>query len=65
MGKQSLENLGLDYIDLFLIHFPFSYAYKNDTEQWPRNPDRSRALRCVSHFNILVTIFIQSFYFLF
>lgn len=43
--RQSLNNLQLDYIDLYLIHFPFGYAYKNDHEQWPRNPDGSRALR--------------------
>lgn len=41
----SLNNLGLGYIDLYLIHFPFGYVYKNDHEQWPRNPDGSRALR--------------------
>lgn len=48
--RQSVENLGLDYIDLYLIHFPFGYMYKNDSEQWPRNPDGSRALRYITHF---------------
>lgn len=43
--RMSLRNLNLEYIDLFLIHFPFGYVYKNDHEQWPRNPDGSRALR--------------------
>lgn len=43
--RKSLDNLQLDYIDLYLIHFPFGYAYKNDHEQWPRNADGSRALR--------------------
>lgn len=43
--RQSLDNLQLDYIDLYLIHFPFGYVHKNDREQWPRNPDGSRALR--------------------
>lgn len=46
--RQSLDNLQLDYIDLYLIHFPFGYAYKNDHEQWPRNPDGTRALRLIS-----------------
>lgn len=43
--RQSLNNLQLDYIDLYLIHFPFGYVHKNDHEQWPRNADGSRALR--------------------
>lgn len=47
--QMSLNNLGLDYIDLFLIHFPFGYAYKNDHEQWPRNSDGSRALNNVDY----------------
>lgn len=47
--RLSLNNLNLEYIDLFLIHFPFGYAYKNDTEQWPRNPDGSRALSNVDY----------------
>lgn len=47
--RQSLNNLDLDYIDLFLIHFPFGYAYQNDTEQWPRNRDGSRALSNVDY----------------
>lgn len=42
--QMSLDNLQLDYIDLFLIHFPFGYEYRNDHEQWPRNRDGSRAL---------------------
>lgn len=47
--RQSLSNLNLDYIDLFLIHFPFGYAHQNDTEQWPRNSDGSRALSNVDY----------------
>lgn len=46
--RQSLDNLQLDYIDLYLIHFPFGYEYTNDHEQWPRNPDGSRALRYIN-----------------
>lgn len=47
--RESLDNLNLEYIDLFLIHFPFGYAHKNDHEQWPRNPDGSRALNNVDY----------------
>lgn len=43
--NMSLNNLQVDYIDLYLIHFPFGYEYKNDHEQWPKNRDGSRALR--------------------
>ncbi|XP_014232554.1 1,5-anhydro-D-fructose reductase-like [Trichogramma pretiosum] len=35
--KQSLQNLGLDYIDLYLIHWPF--AFKSGTELTPRNAE--------------------------
>lgn len=33
---KSLENLGLDYIDLFMMHFPISLYYKCDEELWPK-----------------------------
>lgn len=31
----SLNNLGLDYIDLFLIHWPFAFPYFSDSEFLP------------------------------
>ncbi|PGH08837.1 hypothetical protein AJ79_05841 [Helicocarpus griseus UAMH5409] len=31
----SLEELGLDYLDLFLIHWPVSFEYRSDTELFP------------------------------
>lgn len=34
---------------MFLIHFPFGYAHKNDHDQWPRNSDGSRALNNVDY----------------
>lgn len=35
--RNSLENLGLDYIDLFIMHFPVSLYYENDEEIWPKD----------------------------
>ncbi|OAX77714.1 hypothetical protein ACJ72_07985, partial [Emergomyces africanus] len=31
----SLNELGLDYIDLFLIHWPVAFEYRSDTELFP------------------------------
>ncbi|XP_020295785.1 1,5-anhydro-D-fructose reductase-like, partial [Pseudomyrmex gracilis] len=33
--KQSLTNLGLDYIDLYLVHWPF--AFKEGDNMWPQD----------------------------
>lgn len=35
--KMSLENLGLDYLDLYLIHWPM--AYKEETDTFPKDAD--------------------------
>lgn len=35
--RTSLQNLGLDYLDLYLIHWPF--AYKEEGETFPFGPD--------------------------
>lgn len=36
--RKSLANLGLDYIDLFLIHSPIGLAYHGDTVLFPIDP---------------------------
>lgn len=36
---QSLEKLGVSYIDLLLMHFPVGYVYKNDDTIWPENDE--------------------------
>ncbi|KAG9217600.1 hypothetical protein CCMSSC00406_0010117 [Pleurotus cornucopiae] len=36
--QESLDNLGLDYVDLYLIHFPFALAYEKGVN-FPTNPD--------------------------
>ncbi|KAJ7780191.1 NADP-dependent oxidoreductase domain-containing protein [Mycena maculata] len=33
---ESLRNLGLDYVDLYLMHFPQTVAYPSETKQQPR-----------------------------
>lgn len=33
--RLSLNNLNLDYIDLYLIHWPFSFPYISDKDSWP------------------------------
>lgn len=37
--RQSLENLGLDYIDLYIMHFPVGFVFHSDSVPWPKNPD--------------------------
>lgn len=34
--RESLANSGLDYIDLYLIHFPVAFKYHGDEEFWPK-----------------------------
>nr|AAS46751.1 reductase AKOR2 [Pleurotus djamor] len=38
--QKSLENLGTEYIDLYLVHFPQRVFY-DETTDFPRNPDGS------------------------
>ncbi|TFK36516.1 reductase AKOR2 [Crucibulum laeve] len=38
---ESLKALGLDYVDLYLIHWPQTMAYDGDKEFLPRNEDGS------------------------
>jgi len=37
--RKSLENSGLDYIDLYLMHFPVGFTYYSDENSWPKNAD--------------------------
>ncbi|KAG4076314.1 hypothetical protein HA402_005757 [Bradysia odoriphaga] len=41
--KYSCEELGLDYIDLYLMQSPMGYAYRGETDQdlWPENAEGS------------------------
>jgi diketogulonate reductase-like aldo/keto reductase len=40
--RRSLANLGLDYIDLYLVHAPIAYTHDEATGLWPANEDGSR-----------------------
>lgn len=37
--KMSLKSLGLDYVDLYLVHLPMGTKYTSDTEMVLRTPD--------------------------
>lgn len=37
--RESLANSGLDYIDLYLIHFPVAFTYNGDDQHWPKIAD--------------------------
>lgn len=37
--RLSLNNLGVDYIDLLLMHFPVSLKHECDEEQWPKTEE--------------------------
>ena len=35
--KKSLQNLHLDYLDAFIIHWPLSFVHRNDDDLYPRD----------------------------
>lgn len=39
--RESLEKLQLDYVDLYLMHYPSSFIVTEDHSPFPRNPDGS------------------------
>lgn len=43
-AKLSLKNLGLDYIDILMLHWPVCTIDNGNREEWPRNSDGSFAL---------------------
>lgn len=45
--KKSLNNLGLDYLDLYLIHWPI--AHEDGDELFPRNADDSIKLEDIDY----------------
>jgi diketogulonate reductase-like aldo/keto reductase len=40
--RRSLANLGLDYVDLWLVHCPIAYHHDEALGLWPARPDGSR-----------------------
>lgn len=45
--RESLANSGLDYIDLYLIHFPVAFAYDGDDQLMPKNSEGEFAVEWV------------------
>lgn len=41
--RKSLENFELDYIDLYLMHFPVGFVHNSDEDVWPKNADGTQA----------------------
>lgn len=37
--RDSCRRLNVDYIDLYLFHFPVSFRYKSDEAKWPESPE--------------------------
>lgn len=37
--RKQLKTLGLDYVDLYLMHFPVGFVYHSDDVPWPKNAD--------------------------
>jgi len=33
--RKSLENFGLEYVDSYLMHWPYAYVYRGDNVMWP------------------------------
>lgn len=49
--EESLKALGVDYIDLFLIHWPQPIVYEKGSTSLPRNPDGTVKVREDINFN--------------
>ncbi|XP_055377208.1 1,5-anhydro-D-fructose reductase-like [Condylostylus longicornis] len=47
--KKSLENLGLDYIDLYLMHLPVGYVYIDDKTLLPKDDNNKLMLNDVDY----------------
>jgi len=37
--RETCQRLGVDYVDLYLLHFPVSFVYRSDEEKWPKDDD--------------------------
>ena len=46
--KQTLADLGLEYLDLYLIHWPICFKNCGDGNKFPKNEDGSLMVRKLS-----------------
>lgn len=37
--RETCKRLNVDYVDLYLFHFPVSFAFHSDDEKWPKDGD--------------------------
>jgi aldehyde reductase len=35
--RETCQKLKLDYVDVYLLHFPVSFVYRGDDEKWPKD----------------------------
>lgn len=47
--RKSLENLDLEYIDLYLMHFPVGFVHNTDEDVWPKSPEGLQATSDVDY----------------
>ncbi|XP_055324158.1 aldo-keto reductase family 1 member B1-like [Sitodiplosis mosellana] len=47
--RKSLENLELDYIDLYIMHAPVGFVYHDDETVWPKNADGTQETNDVDY----------------
>lgn len=47
--RKSLENLGLDYIDLYLMHTPIGYEYREPEDLLPKDSEGNLAFSDVDY----------------
>ena len=50
--RQSLMNLGLKYLDLYLMHWPFAFERKHQTDIQPVDFSQKVRMNCLKHVQI-------------
>lgn len=38
--RETCQRLKIDYVDLYLFHFPVSFQYRSDDDKWPKADDK-------------------------
>jgi len=50
--RKTLKNFGLEYVDLYLMHWPYSYVYRGDNEMMPTDAKGEVELKWVTEYHI-------------